>query len=258
MLLQGAHPAAYHMHFGGWTMFRIGICEDEAAQRRFLKNCIERWADARKHRVQLSEFADAEQFLFEYEDNAEYDLLILDIQMGEMNGMELAKQVRKSDKEVKIVFLTGIKDHAIEGYEVGAVRYLLKPLKQDVLDELLDTIYSETKRKQEDCFLFVQNGATVRMPYSRILYAEANGHYLGLMTERKRFEWKANFSSVSQEFEAQGFFLLKRGLLVNLEHVERITKTDCVMDNGELLPVARNRYRELNEAFIAYYRGENE
>jgi len=54
--------------------------------------------------------------------------------------------------------------------------------------------------------------------------------------------------------ETQGFFLLKRGLLVNLEHVERITKTDCVLDNKELLPVARNRYRELNEAFIAYYR----
>ena len=242
------------MQFGGWTMFRIGICEDEAAQRRYLKNCIERWADARNHKVQLSEFADAEQFLFEYEDNAEYDLLILDIQMGAMNGMELAKQIRKSDKEVKIVFLTGIKDHAIEGYEVGAVRYLLKPLKQDVLESILDAIYSEAKRKQEDCFLFVQNGTTVRMSYSHILYAEANGHYLVLMTEDERFEWKANFSSVAEELEERGFFLLKRGLLVNLEHVERITKTDCVLDNRELLPVARNRYRELNEAFIAYYR----
>ncbi len=239
-------------------MFRIGICEDDAAQRGYLKNCIEKWAEARQRRVQLCEFADAEQFLFEYEDNAEYDLLILDIQMGQMNGMELAKKIRKEDKEVKIVFLTGIKDHAIEGYEVGAVRYLLKPLKQEVLESILDVIYSETKRKQEDCFLFVQNGMTVRVPYSHILYAEANGHYLVLMTEGERFEWKANFSSVVPEFEQQGFFLLKRGLLVNLEHVERITKTDCVMDNKEALPVARNRYRELNEAFIAYYRGKNE
>ena len=246
------------MEFGGREMFRIGICEDDAAQREYLKNCIEKWTEKRQQRVRLCEFADAEQFLFDYEDRTDYDLLILDIQMGEMNGMELAKRIRREDREVKIVFLTGIRDAAIEGYEVGAVRYLLKPLKQDVLESLLDMINTERKRKQENCFLFVQNGTTVRMPYSRILYAEANGHYLVLMTEDERFEWKANFSSVAEELEAQGFFLLKRGLLVNLEHVERITKTDCVLDNKELLPVARNRYRELNEAFIAYYRRKNE
>lgn len=235
-------------------MFRIGICEDDAAQREYLQNCIKKWAEKRQQRVQLFAFADAEQFLFDYEDRAAYDLLILDIQMGEMNGMELAKRIRREDKDVKIIFLTGIKEAAVEGYEVGAVRYLLKPLKQDVLENLLDLIDTERKRKQEHCFLFVQNGVTVRMPYSRILYLEANGHYLVLVTEEERFEWKAGFAAVAQELEERGFFLLKRGLLVNLEHVERITKTDCVLDNRELLPVARNRYRELNEAFIAYYR----
>ena len=149
-------------------MFRIGICEDDAAQRGHLKNCIEKWTEKRQQRVQLCEFSDAEQFLFDYEDRTDYDLLILDIQMGEMNGMELAKRIRREDREVKNICLTGIKDAAIEGYEVGAVRYLLKPLKQDVLESLLDMINTERKRKQENCFLFVQNGTTVRMPYSQI------------------------------------------------------------------------------------------
>lgn len=235
-------------------MFHIGICEDDLTQQDYLEKCIYRWADLRKQKVQVYKYISAEQLLFDFEDRSDFELLILDIQLGNMNGMELARKVRQENKTVKIVFLTGLTDYAIEGYEVGAVRYLLKPLKQEVFEKLLDSLRQEMQQEQAESFLFIQNGYTCRVPYSDIMYVEAEGHYLSLVTEKESYKWKAGFATVVQDFEKHGFFLLKRGLLVNLAYVKRITRTDCMLESGEQLPVSKRRYRELNEAFIDYYR----
>ena len=217
-------------------MFRIAICEDEKAQREYLNGLIERWNVISGEKVSADTYSSAEQFLFETEGKAPYDLLLLDIQMGHMNGVELARKVREQDTKVKIIFLTGIKDYAIEGYEVGAVRYLLKPVKEAVLFSLLDKLCEETKEQKEDYFLFQAGGVTNRVPYSEILYAEADGHYVVLKTacpeekgQTKEWKWKENISARSEELESKGFFLLRRGLYVNLAKVEQIGKMECVL-----------------------------
>lgn len=238
-------------------MFHIGICEDDLIQQKYLENCIREWADKRNQRVLVHKFISGEQFLFEYEDVSDFDLLILDIQLLNMTGMELAKEIRRKNKVVKIVFLTGVADYAIEGYEVGAVRYLLKPLKMEILEEVLDEIREELHHKQEQNFFYTKNGQTYRIPYSHIIYVEANGHYSKLITQDETHEWKANFSNILPDFKSQGFCLLKRGLLVNLRYVNCIMKTECVLESGERLPVAKSCYEELNKVFIAFYK-ENE
>ncbi len=235
-------------------MFHIGICEDDLAQQNYLEKCIKKWADKRGQKILIHKFVSGEQFLFEYEDMPNFDLLILDIQLIHMTGMELAREIRLKNKSVKIVFLTGVADYAIEGYEVGAVRYLLKPLKPGVLEELLDVLCEEMRYTQEESFLYVKNGQTYRVPYHHIIYVEANGHYCKLITSGGVHEWKASFSGISGDFIGQGFGILKRGLLVNLRFVSRITKTDCVLENGEILPVAKSCYDELNQMFIAFYK----
>lgn len=239
-------------------MFRIAVCEDEKAQSEYLNRLLEHWQELSGKKASVDTYASAEQFLFETEERKPYNLLLLDIQMGEMNGVELARKVREQDTRVKIVFLTGIKDYAIEGYEVGAVRYLLKPVKEAELFVLLDKVYEEAEDGEEAYFVF-QNGGTVnRVAFSDILYVEADGHYVVLKTEDREWKWKASFASVSPEFEAQEFFLLRRGLYVNLAKIEQIGKTECVLESGEMLPVSKSRYQELNERFIAFYKGSAE
>lgn len=244
-------------------MFRIAICEDEQVQREYLKTLLETWKKLSGEKVLVDIYTSAEQFLFETEEEEVYDLLLLDIQMGEMNGVELARKVREKDVKVAIVFLTGIKDYAIEGYEVGAVRYLLKPVKEAEFLELLAHISQEVKEQKEDWFLFQAEGMTNRVPYSDILYVEADGHYVvlkavcrGTEDNVKEWKWKTSFSSLSEELEVKGFFLLRRGLYVNLAQVSQIGKTECILECGEVLPVSKARYQALNEAFIAYYKGE--
>ena len=155
----------------GDAMFRIAICEDEKAQREYLAKLLEQWKNESGKKVAVDTYTSAEQFLFETEGKQPHDLLILDIQMEQMNGVELARKVREKDTKVVIVFLTGIKDYAIEGYEVGAVRYLLKPVKEAELFVLLDKLCEEAKKQKEEFFLFQAAGVINRVAFSEIFYA---------------------------------------------------------------------------------------
>ncbi len=243
-------------------MFRVAICEDEKVVLNFETSLVRQWAEKRVEggasKLELDTYVSAEQFLFESEDKATYDLLIFDIQMKNMNGMELAKKLRSRGCNSQLIFVTGVADYAIEGYEVGAVRYILKPLKQEVLFGLLDSVYCDCQKKTEDYFVFGQGSELERIPLDRIIYLEAQGHYVFLKAKDFERTWKAAFSEVAEGLSKSGpagsFFCLRRGLLVNLAHVSRITRNECILDNEEVLPVARGAYKDLNEAFISYFK----
>ena len=231
-------------------IMRVAICEDEKVILDFESSLVNAWAAMRSCRIELDTYVSAEQFLFESEDKAPYDVLIFDIQMKGMNGMELAKKLRARGCDSALIFVTGVKDYAIEGYEVGAVRYILKPVKADVLNGLLDSIYAERQIKAEDFFVLGQGSDLERIPFEKIIYIEARGHYVYMKGADFEREWKSSFAQAGAGFEEKNFFCLRRGLLVNLKHVSKITRTDCILDDGESLPVARGVYKALNEAFI--------
>lgn len=235
-------------------MFRIAICEDEKVILDFESSLIKDWAAGAGCPLELDTYISSEQFLFESEDKAPYDVLIFDIQMKNMNGMELAKTLRRRGCDSVIIFVTGVPDYAIEGYEVGAVRYILKPVKTEVLKGLLDSAWSDRQKKSEDYFVLGQGSDLEKISFDKILYIEACGHYVHLKGLDFEREWKAGFSETATAFDGKGFFCLRRGLLVNLAHVERITRTECLLDGGEALPVARGVYKELNEAFIEFFK----
>ena len=235
-------------------MFRIAICEDEKVILDFETSLVNDWATAAGCPIEIDTYISSEQFLFESEDKVPYDLLIFDIQMKNMNGMELAKKLRSRGCDSVIIFVTGVPDYAIEGYEVGAVRYILKPVKEDLLFKLLDDIFAECQKNCEDFFMLGQGADLEKINCEKIIYIEARGHYVFLKGTDFEREWKAGFSETAAAFEGRGFFCLRRGLLVNLSHVAKITRTDCILDEGESLPVARGVYKELNQAFIDFFK----
>lgn len=244
----------FKLLFYNYLMFRIAICEDEKVVLDFESSLVKAWADEKGCPLQLDSYISSEQFLFESEDKEPYDLLIFDIQMKNMNGMDLAKKLRERGCDSVIIFVTGVPDYAIEGYEVGAIRYILKPVKEAVLKELLDNVWSERQKKAEDYFVLGQGADLEKISFEKIIYIEARGHYVFLKGSDFEREWKAGFTETSGAFDGKGFFCLRRGLMVNLAHVQRITRTDCILDDGESLPVARGAYKELNEAFIAFFK----
>jgi DNA-binding LytR/AlgR family response regulator len=232
---------------------KIGICEDEIVEIEYIKKLIKSWGDEKKSVCFIESFYSAEEFLFKYETGNPFDLLILDIQMKEINGMELAKKVRAMDINVKIIFLTGIKDYVFEGYEVGAARYILKPLKEKDFFKTLDTISKELKESAHNYFVFSYEGENIKVSYEEIIKIEVDGHYVNMLTIDNECRWKESLLKMKERLESKVFVMANRSAMVNVMHIEKITKNDCIMCGNIVVPISRNNYKDVNEAFINYY-----
>lgn len=175
---------------------KICLVDDDSVQLELLKSLINKWTNKKNIVSDLTFFQSAEEMLFECEGNYPYDLLILDIQMGKINGIELAREIRKTDKNIIICFLSGISSYVYEGYEVNAIRYLLKPVKEEKLFEILNIAEAQTK-KEEKYIIINLAGEKKKINYNEILYVESLGHYLILHAEKDEFEFKGNMIDIS-------------------------------------------------------------
>ena len=111
--------------------YNIAVCDDSTTDREYVIGFVQQWSAKNGHKVNISSFPSAENFLFLYEEKNNYDILLLDIELGAMDGVELAKRLRKTNDTVQIVFITGYSDYIAEEYEVAALHYLMKPVKED-------------------------------------------------------------------------------------------------------------------------------
>ncbi len=234
---------------------RIAICDDEDAQRACLGSLVRAWAAARDAQIRIEEYASAESLLFAGEDDGVADILLLDIQMGGMDGVQLARRVRAADRDAQIVFITGFADYVAMGYDVEALHYLMKPVAEDKLREVLDRAMQRLGREQETLLVQAQD-ATVRIPLREILYVEAFSHYVSIRTAGGEVQARANISAMEKDLGA-GFVRCHRSYVVGLRHISRIAKDEVQLDGGQSVPLSRRLYAQVNLAFIAYHkRGE--
>lgn len=232
---------------------KIAICEDDKAQLDYIRRIVGEWALERHTDCEVDGFESAEQLVYSFDHDFPYHIYMLDIQMKKMNGMELARKIRDGDKQAVIVFITGLKEYALEGYEVGAARYLIKPIKEEEFSALLDEIVNKKLPEPEKYFILERHDKTLKIPYSDIWFVESQGHYVEMAYQEEKIRWKTGFGQIQSEFEENGFVMTRRGVLVNLERVARVGRTECVLDNGESVSVSRAQYKAVNQAFIEYY-----
>lgn len=240
---------------------RLAYCDDEEVQLEYVRHLAEKWAVEKGIPVEFFSYRSAKEFLFENSGGYPFDLLMLDIDMKGMDGMALAREIRKTDEKLPLLFLTNRKEYVYEGYEVAALRYLLKPMTEEKLCSLLDEL-SGTMNGKLPCFIFSTAGESVKLYLKDLLWIEANGHYLTLHTKEKEYELKKPLSELEQELQeadarieaAQNgvrFIHTHRSYLVNIAGVERVLRTECVLSDGSRIPISRNSYKAVNEAFIA-------
>ena len=230
----------------------ITFCDDERVEITYLTALVHKWASARDFVVRLSDYESAESFLFAYEDDKTVDILLLDIQMKDMNGVELARQIRKNNEAVQIIFITGYPDFMAQGYEVSALHYLMKPIREDKLFEVLDRAVKRLEKSEQT--LLIQTADTVeRVLLDDILFMEAFAHYVVIHTKSAVLETRAGISEMEQS-AGNAFVRCHRSYIVALNHINRITKTDIMLDNGKVIPLSRRLYVTVNRAFIAYHK----
>ena len=235
----------------------ICYCEDESAQAKAFAIKIDQWAKNKNTVVRTDLFECAEEYLFKAEQNA-YDVIFLDISMRGQNGMELARQIREKEKDVILVFVTSDASYVFDGYEVGAYRYLMKPVDEEKLWEILDYARMQKEVEEENYILVKKDSQSVRVNLKDIIYIEAQKHYVNLCMENKEsINIKTAFTELLQETQEKSdtILLTHRSYAVNIEKVVRIERTECVLSDSSVIPVSRSFYKEVNEAFIKYHLG---
>ena len=231
---------------------RIAICDDEQAQRQLLTKYLQEWAREQHLFIETVPFCDGESFLFHWEDDKEFDLLVLDIEMGALSGMELAMRLRDAGEEVPVLFITGYESYMAQGYEVAALHYLLKPVHKEKLSAVLDRL--QKKVCAEEKVLFQTEEGSISLVPSDIWYVEAAGHQCVMTAGKGFYLLKHSITETKQLLEGcKGILSCHRSYLVNLQHVSAIIKNEIVMDNGSRIPVSRSNAKAVNEAFIKHY-----
>ena len=163
-------------------MYRLAICDDNQADVSYLQALLEKWAESAQTSLKIESYPSAEAFLFQYEEDKSFDLLLLDIEMGRMSGVELARRLRRENRRVQIVFITGYMEYIGEGYDVEALHYLLKPVTQEKLCSVLDRAAERLKSKEKELCLSLP-GAVVRVALCEIRYLEVQRNYVTIYGE---------------------------------------------------------------------------
>lgn len=229
--------------------YKIAICDDEQNQIEYITLIVASWSAHEGHSCEIRTFASAEAFLFEYEEDKAYDILLLDVEMKNMNGIELAKRIRKDNNRAEIIFITSHFEFVGEGYEVDALHYLIKPISAEKLTQVL-TKAAEKISVEPPSVVISCEGETVKLYESDIFYVESFLHYIVIHTKDKEYKIKENMS-VFENKVSDDFYRIHRSYLVSLKHITRISRTSVNIGNTEL-PLSRGKYDDINRAFIQH------
>lgn len=229
---------------------RIAVCDDEELFRIEFKSVLDK--------VLINAEYDIDTFsggssLYEAFLKNPFDLVFLDIEMPGIDGITLAKRLRAVSENVQIVFLTSHIEYALEGYEVNALRYLVKPVDMNKLSEVLK--YIQDKKNNSRQIMIKQEGEDIVIDISDIIYMESMDKNVRIVTSKSEYITRYNISDYEEELKNSGFLRVHRGYLISLSKVKKIVKNDVVMDGDISLPVSRSNIKTLKDALYAYVEG---
>lgn len=232
---------------------QIAICDDEQIDRQQAATLTREIMAAEGLACGLSSYESGAALLAAIQGGAQFQILLLDVMMDGLDGMELAAALRELGDSTAIIFISSNREMALRGYEVSAARYLAKPLREEQLREALLYCYKTFVEKKE--ILLPTTKGQRRIPLANILYAEAMERVTKLALTDRLEEVSMKFSDLSALLPERQFQPCHRSYLVNLEHIAYIRGRDLELTTGEVLPVSRYRVEDLQRQFVAYLRG---
>lgn len=230
--------------------YRTAICDDDEKQIQILSALLTKWADLSGHACEIRAFSSGEEFLFEYEQDKAYDILLLDVEMQGMSGIEIARRIRRDNNRAEIIFVTSHFEFMGEGYEVDALHYLAKPVSEEklmsVLSRAADKLAAEPLSVVITC-----EGETVKLYETDILYVESFLHYISIHTNEREYKIKENISCFEDRL-SDDFFRIHRSYLASLKHITKISRASVSIEGKKDLPLARGKYDAVNRAFVEH------
>ena len=239
---------------------KIAICDDEKPIRDYIEKCVREV----KPDADVVQYPDASEMVSA---SFDADILFLDIQMPEMDGMQAARILRTMENKTILVFVTAVEEAVFQAFDVGAVQYIVKPFdRTKLIDTIRKTIELAKEKNRVEALFFEMDesteekrsitiksgGANRRVILKEILYAEVLEHRIILhMNDQECIEYYGKMSDL-EKIAGKEFYRIHRAYLINLEYVKSYDSKSVTIA-GEEIPVARGKYQELVKAYLSYY-----
>lgn len=235
-------------------MLNIAICDDEPIYLKKIKNIIKKYLDVRHIECEISCFESGEQLIEQSKEKLEYDMVFLDVNMKEMDGVETAQIIRMLSDNVYIIFITAYITYATAGYKVNAIRYLLKNDKnlEISLKECIDTIIDKMHYTEEWIEFEFQNGKR-KLPTDRILYVESQLHKLMffiLENGIKEYYMYDKMDKIERILNNKGFYRIHQSFLVNMKYVKMIERYKAVLIEGSEISISKKYYKSAEREYL--------
>ena len=235
-------------------MIKIAFCDDDMEVLHQMNELLDRYRVERNEDITYAAFQSPFELLTEIEKGIRPDILFLDVVMPGQNGMDVAKEIRQYDTNMKIIFLTSSPEFAVESYSVGAYFYQLKPIWEESFFRLTDSVIAECRRADQRSLVLRCKTGISRIELDRLLYCEVLGRTLLFhLSDGGVLESTGSMDHLCEQLTGyEQFFRLHRSFLVNLEHIKRIAPKAITMTDDTELPLPRGKYTEVKDLYLEY------
>lgn len=230
-------------------VIRVAMVEDESEVSHQLRKQLQHMEQTGVS-FSIAVFSDAESFLASYQCN--YDIVLMDIMLPGMNGMEAAQQLRKKDGEVVLIFITNMAHFAVQGYEVSALDFVVKPVSPAVFEAKMTRALQAVKRRQGRTICLEKGGNNVYLSTRDICYVEVAGHELCYHTPQEEYQEWGSMKKAAAELEPDGFLRCHSSFLVNPRHILRVDGMNLYMTGGTQVPISHPKRKEFMQALTEW------
>lgn len=191
-----------------------------------------------------------EQLLFLSEDLTSSDIILLDIMMPGIDGIQTAKQLRENGIDCKIIFLTSLSDKMLEAFDVFAYHYIVKDsVSREKFEEIIVRAVTKSEQEADEQLIFTYRSKNCIIPLKDISYLEVQNHKVYIHYKQEQFEIYETLSNLEKRFCEHNFIRIHKSYMVALSRVVKLTSSSCLLRNGVILPVGRSYSKHAKEAF---------
>lgn len=232
-------------------MLHVAVCDDDASVRQLLQTYLNRYAKENRRSIQATLFSDGNEI--KEADLSATDLLIMDIQMPGLNGLDAARSIRRTNQTLPIIFFTSYVQYALEGYEVQAFRFLLKPLDYPQFSEVVGKALEQISQRQEAFLTIQSNDEMLRIPIGEIDYAETDRGRILIHHKGKVSACRSTMQRMEETLLPHHFFRCHKAYIIALSGVRTFGISDVIMSDGAVIPISKHRKKELKEALTIFW-----
>lgn len=234
---------------------RVAIVEDDPSSARQIQMFLEKFGKESSVQISCAVYGDGQDFLSHYQ--SQWDLILFDIEMPVMDGLSAAREIRKKDPSVLIIFITQMAQYAIHGYEVSALDYILKPLNYYSFSIKMKRVLRILAKYEPGFLAFQSGGIWKKMSLDAIFYIEVFNHTILYHTQEGDYSSTGTktIRQLETELSGSGFARCNQSYLVNLRHVESLEQNTMILHGGSALRVSRNRRKTFMQALLTYWGG---